>query len=403
MMWGVDRLSSGHLGWLRKCLRNAPSALLTHHAAVDRRGIDAITALESLGVRPKVVFSPEHGLDGVAQAEEPVDSVEADEGRPRVVSLYGSSKESLSPSTEDLDGVETLVIDLVDVGARYYTYVWTALLAVRAAAELGIHSVVLDRPNPLGGSARAMEGKPQREGFLSFVGLEPVPIRHSLTLGELLSVCLERDGKALGREGVLSVVGCVGWERDRTAAAWGRPFVPPSPNMPSLETALLYPGGCLVEGTNLSEGRGTAMPFRVIGAPFIDDERLARDLVSCDLPGVWVRPATFRPSFEKHAGSVCRGVMLHPVDDSFRPVQTFLTLLCLARSQAEEAFEFLDRVYEFEHDTKAFDLLCGSAEPREAMLAGAAPEDVVALLAPLAPDELSLPLRAEALAEAAGA
>src|SRR5690606_12852135 len=215
----------------------------------------------------------------------------------------------------------------------------------------GVHTVILDRPNPLSGNPALVEGTPQHEGYTSFVGMVPVPVRHSMTLAELvvhgLHTADQLPNSELGPDGALSVVPCWGWERLRDASAWGRPFVPPSPNMPSLETALLYPGGCLVEGTNLSEGRGTAMPFRVYGAPFLNEQQLATTLRDAHLPGVLIRPIRFRPSFEKHAGNVCNGVMLHVTDAAaFRPIQTLLTLLCAAKHQAPEQFEFLTRSYE---------------------------------------------------------
>jgi uncharacterized protein YbbC (DUF1343 family) len=401
MMWGIDRLPRADLQSTKKRLQQSTCAVLTHAPAVDLRGRSLVQVLAELGASPKVIFSPEHGLDGVAQAEEAVAGRGAADGAPPVESLYGTSRESLAPRPEALDGVECLVIDLVDVGARYYTSVWTALIAARAAADRGIHTLVLDRPNPLGGVV--VEGKPQREGFLSFVGLESVPIRHGVTVGEMLAVCFERDGRPLGPDGALSVVGSVGWERARTALSWSRPFVPPSPNMPTVETALLYPGGCLVEGTNLSEARGTAFPFRAIGAPFLDGERLAAALGALDLPGVMLRPVAFRPSFEKHAGQVCRGVMLHVTDaDRFRPVHTYLALLHQARLQAKDEFRFLDRVYEFEAEIPAFDLLCGMAEARQALLADAELAEVSELVT-VSAEDAEFPRLAEATAGRAGA
>ena len=371
MLWGIDRLSGGQLSNLRRRLRGADVAVLTHAAAVDRRGRHLLSTLEELGIQPRVVFTPEHGFDPIAQAEEAVLSTSSAEDSPTsapVASLYGKTIESLAPTREQLEGVATLVIDLADVGSRYYTYVWTALLTARAAAAAGVHVVVLDRPNPISGDPAVLEGAPQKEGFSSFVGLEPLPIRHSLTIGEILAMFFERDGTSLGQEGALSVVSVLGWERLRTAHAWDRPFVMPSPNMPTLETALVYPGGCLVEGTNLSEGRGTTAPFQMIGAPFLRGHELAQSLRDAALPGVLVRPASFRPTFEKHSGEVCRGVMLHVTDpSSFRPVTTYLTLLALARAQAPDAFELRTSPYEFETTIPAFDLLTGSSEAREAL------------------------------------
>lgn len=392
-MWGIDRLSSGQLSQTRKRLRNGACAVLTHAAAVDRKGRDLLAVLDELGVTPSVVFSPEHGLDGSAQAEESVPSPtrDAEAGEQNVVSLYGSDFASLTPKDEHLTGIDTLLMDLVDVGSRYYTYVWTALLAARKAISLGVHVVILERPNPIGGDPAQCEGKPQLDDFLSFVGLEPLPIRHGLTLAEILTHFLTRDGHVGGVEGAFSVVRCQGWERFRMADAWDRPFIPPSPNMPSEETALLYPGGCLVEGTNLSEGRGTCFPFRVVGAPFLDGQRLASDLVQAHLPGVMVRPTAFRPSFEKHAGQTCRGVMLHVTQpNAFRPVITYLTLLTLARAQAPDAFAFRTRAYEFESRHPAFDLLTGSSAARDAILAGASANEVVELVSPVGPEVAEL-------------
>jgi uncharacterized protein YbbC (DUF1343 family) len=387
MLWGIDRLSGGQLSNLRRRLRGADVAVLTHAAAVDRRGRNLLAVLDELGIHPRVVFTPEHGFDPIAQAEEPVDAVNGNAASTETttfVSLYGKTAESLKPTPEQLAGATVLVIDLADVGSRYYTYVWTALLTARAAADAGVHVVVLDRPNPISGDPALIEGAPQKEGFHSFVGLESIPTRHSMTLGEILAHFFERDGKALGPDGALSVVSVLGWERHRTAAAWDRPFVLPSPNMPTVETALVYPGGCLLEGTNLSEGRGTTVPFQMVGAPFVDGEELAQSLRDAALAGVMVRPAAFRPTFDKHAGQVCRGVMLHVTDPaSFRPVTTYLTLIALARAQAPEKFELRLSPYEFETSVPAFDLLTGSAEAREALLAGASPTALVDLVTPV--------------------
>jgi uncharacterized protein YbbC (DUF1343 family) len=370
MLAGLDQLYSAQIGNLRRRLRGQRLAVLTHAAAIDRRGRHLLTVLDELGASPQIVFTPEHGLFADAQAEEAVNDGSATPGDgspgPRMISLYGDTKERLSPTSEELEGIELLVIDLADVGSRYYTYVWTALLAARAAAAKGIHTVVLDRPNPISGDPATIEGMPQRDGFLSFVGLEPLPIRHALTLGEILAQFVERDGLALGPDGALSVARVLGWERHRTAEAWGRPFIMPSPNMPTLETALVYPGGCLVEGTNLSEGRGTTAPFQLIGAPFLDGQALAQALVEAGAPGVMVRPVTFRPMFEKHAGQRCNGVMLHVTTPTlFRPVATYLTLITLARAQAPEAFAFRTTPYEFESAIPASIRRCVTAwQPR---------------------------------------
>lgn len=437
-MWGIDRLSAGELGNTRRRLRNSSVAILTQASAVDRHGRPVLDVLDDLGVRPIRIFGGEHGFDGVAQAEEAVPSqaallerrlppprtadvlaeleqdsedAEGDESSlagdaelsgdaqlglnlfaaepppaapaPQLISLYGADRASLSPQPEHLAGVDVLLIDLMDVGSRYYTFVWTALLAARAAARAGVHTLVLDRPNPISGDPNSIEGAPQAPGYTSFVGLESLPIRHAMTVGELLVHFMAKEGHALGPDGAISVVAPRGWERLRTAHAWARPFVAPSPNMPSVETALVYPGGCLVEGTNLSEGRGTTLPFQTVGAPFLDGAALARSLVEARLPGLMVRPQSFRPTFDKHAGQLCHGVVIHVTDPaSFRPVTTYLTLLALARQQAPEAFEFRTHAYEFETEIPAFDLLTGSDVARKALLAGTSAEALVELVAP---------------------
>jgi uncharacterized protein YbbC (DUF1343 family) len=387
-MWGIDRLASGRLSNTRNRLKEGTVAVLTHDAAVDRDGRQMLLAMQDIGITPHVVFSPEHGLAGVEQAEQSAAASEAPAESPtRFVSLYGDTRQSLIPPSDSLEGVTGLVIDLCDVGSRYYTYVWTALIALRAAAAKGIHTLVLDRPNPISGDPQTLEGKPQGEGFTSFVGLEPLPIRHALTVGEILTLFAERDGLPLGPDGALSVIAVRGWERHRTAAAWGRPFVPPSPNMPTVETALVYPGACLIEGTNLSEGRGTTTPFQIVGAPFLNRDQLAGAMIDAALPGVVVRPVSFRPTFEKFAGKECHGVMLHVTDPTaFRPVRTYLTLIALARAQAPEQFAFRTTPYEFEIDTLAFDLLTGGIEVREALVAGASASDLCDLLCPVAPE-----------------
>jgi uncharacterized protein YbbC (DUF1343 family) len=381
LLTGLDLAATGTLP---RRLREARVGVLTHAAAIDRRGRQTLTVLAELGANVCLVFAPEHGLDADAQAEVPIETGETSDDAVPLVSLYGKTRDELVPAREHLERIDVLVVDLTDVGSRYYTYVWTALLAARAARDAGVHTIVLDRPNPISGDPRTIEGTPQSEGFLSFVGLEPLPIRHALTVGEILAYFLDRDGSPLGPDGALSVVSVVGWERHRTALAWGRPFVMPSPNMPCLETALVYPGGCLVEGTNLSEGRGTTAPFQIVGAPFLDGRALSQKLLQSGLPGAIARPVTFRPTFEKHAGERCSGVMIHVTNaEMFRPVATYLRLIALARAQAPDAFEFRTSPYEFETTIPAFDLLTGSSAAREAIMTGTHPDDVAELIAPV--------------------
>lgn len=376
MLVGLDVLKRGRNTPIRQRLKGGKLGLLTHAPAVDEDGLQTWQVLSRLALAPEVIFSPEHGFDPIAEAEVPVEHDDADVGDARLISLYGKDKESLAPSASDLQGLDVLLIDLVDVGARYYTYAWTALLAARAAQRAGVHTLVLDRPNPLSGDPSRLEGRPQDEHLCSFVGLVPIPIRHSMTIAELLVSVFNQEDLPMGPDGALSVVPTLGWERHRLADAWGRPFVPPSPNMPTLQSALVYPGACLLEGTNLSEGRGTTTPFNLVGAPFLKAEALAASIGS--LPGAWVRPARFVPSFGKHQGEVCQGVMIQVSDEArFHPVAAYLKLLWHAHAQAPDDFQFLTRVYEFESQHCAFDLLTGTASARTLIQEGAELDDLL--------------------------
>lgn len=367
MLVGLDRLP--RLAKLSREIAGRRVALLAHPASVDARFRHISEVLASLGIRPKIVFGPEHGYGGEAQDMVGVrDAV--DTNGTRVVSLYGETFAELIPTDEHLTDIDLLLIDLADVGSRYYTFIWTALLCLRKAAARGVETIVLDRPNPLGGVVS--EGALVEPGFESFVGLEPVPVRHALTLAEIVAHFAAKDGIALGEGGALRIVSCENLGRDDTAFDWDRPFVTTSPNMPTADTALVYPGGCLIEGTNLSEGRGTTRPFELVGAPFIDGARLARDLAVSKLPGFVARPLTFMPMFQKHAKTICGGVQIHVTDRrAFRPYATYLALVAAAHAQAPEQFAFRTEKYEFIDHIPAFDLLTGSARAREAITKGA--------------------------------
>ncbi len=373
---GLDRLATHPK--LGAELRSARVGLLAHPASVDRRLVHVRAILDALGVRVALALGPEHGYGGEAQDLIGVPDARDASGTP-IRSLYGERFEDLSPSPEDLAGIDVLVIDLQDVGARYYTFVWTAVLAMRACARAGVRVLVLDRPNPLGGDPARVEGRRQARTCCSFVGLEPIAVRHSLTLGEMVAWRAEVEDVPHEQVKILAIAGLA---REEHASAWDRPFVAPSPNMPSYLTALVYPGGCLVEGTNLSEGRGTTRPFEIVGAPWIDGARLADDLHALALPGLRARPLTFQPMFQKHAGSSCGGVQIHVTDPAvFRPVATYLALVTLARSQAPDRFAFRTEKYEFRDDMPAFDLLTGDAEARERILRGDSPRDVAESIA----------------------
>jgi uncharacterized protein YbbC (DUF1343 family) len=271
----------------------------------------------------------------------------------------------LRPTAEQLRNLDALVIDLQDVGSRYYTFQATMLLCLEAASAHGLKTVLLDRPNPLGGDV--VEGPDLRPGFESFVGLHPLATRHGMTIGELAR--LYQAERRL--TGALEIIPCDGWRRDMDFEQTGLPWVLPSPNMPTVETAFVYPGQCLVEGANLSEGRGTTRPFELCGAPWIDARRLADRLEAEGLPGVRFRPAWFQPTFHKFAGQTCGGVQLHVLDrQSYRPVRTSLALLAAIRELSGDRFAWRTEPYEFVSDRPAIDLLFGSDRERLGLEAG---------------------------------
>lgn len=377
---GLDRLSRDDDAWKKVPGLAGPGTrvgLLAHPASVDRHMVHVATVLRRRGVRPAVIFGPEHGYGGEAQDMVGVGDARDREGAP-VRSLYGATFDDLSPRQEDLHGLDLLVVDLQDVGARYYTFVWTAVLVARACAKAGVPMVILDRPNPLG--CETLEGPRQGLAFRSFVGLEPVPVRHGLTLGEIVAWRCAEEGTLQPPD--LRVVTCRGVGSGDHAPAWDRPFVAPSPNMPTYDTALVYPGGCLLEATNLSEGRGTTRPFELVGAPWLDGFALAGELSALGdtLPGVAFRPVTFTPTFHKHAGTAVGGVQVHVTTPStFRPYGTYLALLAAARRQAPARFALRTEPYEFVADIPALDLLTGGSAVRQALEVGASPADLSAL------------------------
>ena len=338
--------------------------LVTNHAAVTGAGVPSWKALfDAAGVKLRRLFGPEHGIDGGAVYMEGVSSsVHRETGLP-VVSLYGTTRESLTPQPEDLKDLDALVFDVPDVGSRYYTYNWTMLLAMEACAALGKSFVVCDRPNPIGG---AVEGAPQDPDFLSFVGLHPISVRHGMTSGELARLISSERGLDLD----LTIVRMRGWGRDVPFSETGLPWIPPSPNIPTVDTARVYPGMALLEGTNLSEGRGTARPFEMFGAPWLDPLALTDALAALDLPGVSFLPTRFRPLFEKHAGETCGGAIFDVTNPAvFLPFETGLRVIETARRVAPREFRWREEPYEFDH-RPAIDVLTGSAAFRESLDAG---------------------------------
>ncbi|HSM14563.1 MAG TPA: DUF1343 domain-containing protein [Thermoanaerobaculia bacterium] len=347
--------------------------LLAHAASVTRSLVPAHLALGSAGHPPQRLFGPEHGYYGVEQdMVGSADQVDPWTGAP-IVSLYGEDAASLRPRVEAFEGLDLLLIDVQDVGARYYTYAATAVWAAEVALGAGLEVWLLDRPNPLGGEI--VEGNLPQPGFESFVGAFRLPIRHGLTVGEIAQ--LEAARGAWGER--LTVLSMRGWRR---AALWpelGRAWIAPSPNMPDFQTALVYPGLCLVEATAMSEGRGTTRPFRLIGAPGLDPLAFACSLRSLDALGVRAVPTYFRPWHQKHRGEVCGGVELVVVEPGrVAAARLGVEVLAALRSTAGEGFAWREDPYEFVADRPAIDLLAGSESLRLALDGDRGLEDWVA-------------------------
>ncbi len=349
-------------------LRGQAVGAIVNPTSVDARMRHLADLLAAApGVRLKALFGPEHGVRGDAQYMVSVDDESRDErtGAP-VHSLYGKSFDSLSPRPEWLAKLDGLVFDIQDVGSRYYTYVNTMALAMKAAAKAKVAFYVLDRPNPIGGVQA--EGNLVGERYRSFVGLFALPNRHGMTVGELARYLNAEE--RLGCE--LTVVRCEGWRRAQYWDQTGLCFVPPSPNMPTPDTALVYPGMCLGEGTNLSEGRGTCRPFEQFGAPWLDSRALVERLNGDQLPGVLFRPVAFTPSFDKYQGQLCAGAMLHVSDRTrFQPLRTGVAIFKAAYELGGKNFAWREGTYEFVDDVPAFDLLCGTDRVRKGIERGA--------------------------------
>lgn len=333
--------------------------LVTQPAAVLSDLTSCVDALRQAGVHLMALFGPEHGFGGAAADGLAVaDAVDARTGLP-VWSLYGPVKE---PTAAMLAGVDVLVFDMQDVGVRFYTYLSTLYHLLRGAAKQGCPVIVLDRPNPIDGVT--LEGPLVQPGYESFVGVAPVPIRHAMTLGELARYfCAE-----FAIDADLTVVQMQGWRRSQWFDETGLPWVATSPAMPHLSTATVYPGMCFVEGTNLSEGRGTALPFELCGAPWLDGYELAAALNRLDLPGVRFRPVYFEPSDSKHAGLLCQGVQVHVGDRRrLRAVELGLHVVAACCQQAPQEFQFLPTSWEGR--PPHFDLLAGGPALRTGLLA----------------------------------
>jgi uncharacterized protein YbbC (DUF1343 family) len=352
---GLDRLLA-----VSDRLRGRRYALLCHQASLSSEWELAHVALARRAHPPAVLLAPEHGLYGVEQDMIPaLATTDPLTGTP-VVSLYGEDVGSLRPDPAIFAGIDLVVVDLADVGARYYTFAATAVWTAEVALAAGCEVWVLDRPNPLGGEI--VEGNLVGEGFESFVSAFSLPARHALTMAEL--VLLEGSRRGFDRD-ALEVFPLDGWTRGELASEGGAPWVAPSPNMPSTTTAVLYPGLCLIEATEVSEGRGTTRPFQLLGAPGVDAPALAAALEELGEPGVRFLPARFRPQFQKHAGAVCAGVELVVVEPrAVRPYRLGVRLLATLAAQLGEAFAWRSKPYEFVSEIPAVDLLAGTGELR---------------------------------------
>lgn len=339
--------------------------LLANPASVDRRFRHARDLIHSrCGGKLTALFSPQHGFfaekqDNMVESDDMTDPVL---GVP-VFSLYGKVRK---PTRKMFEKTDTLIVDIQDVGTRVYTFIYTLSYCMERAAETGTRILILDRPNPIGGVET--EGNRLRPDVTSFVGRYPIPMRHGLTVGEFARYINQRFDIGCA----LDVVPLEGWNRDMHFPETGLPWVAPSPNLPTWQSALVYPGQVIWEGTNVSEGRGTTQPFEIFGAPYIDPDSLKEAAGLSDIPGAIFRPVAFEPTSNKWAGQLCRGFQVHVTDRNiFRPYRTTLKLLEAVCRLFEESFQWKTEAYEYEFDRLAIDLILGDADLRREIEKGA--------------------------------
>jgi uncharacterized protein YbbC (DUF1343 family) len=357
---GLERL----LADPKKFLKGNRIGLVVNHTSVAGDGLPSFIHFHRQKDFQLVkLFAPEHGLYGVDQDMVDVDhDTEPATGTP-IVSLYGKDHASLTPDAGLMKDIDTLVFDIQDIGSRYYTFIYTLANCMQTCKQAGVPMVVCDRPNPINGVQ--VEGNLVREGWHSFVGQYSLPNRHGMTVGELAQWFNDETGIACD----LTVIPMEGWKREMWYDQTGLLWVSPSPNMPMLSTATVYPGMCLIEGTQLSEGRGTTLPFELCGAPGIDAHRLAEALANEKLPGVLFRPQYFKPTFQKCAGNICGGVQMHVTDrNTFKPLITGIAVIQAIAHLFPKAFKWRTEPYEFVSDRPAIDLLYGHPEFRETLL-----------------------------------
>ena len=364
---GADRL----LHEASKLIEGKRVGVLTNHTGRLSNGRSIIDALADSGLcKLRALYGPEHGIAGDTPDGEVVDHALHPRYGVQVYSLYGKIHK---PTSEMLDGVDVVVCDIQDVGARFYTFISTVALAMEAAAEHGIPFVLLDRPNPIRGLS--FDGPVRILSLRSFVGWMPIPVTHGLTIGELARLWNEEGWLANGVKAPLQVVEMEGWQRSLWYDETGLSWTPPSPNMPSLETAVIYPGICFVEGTSVSEGRGTTTPFQVLGAPWANPDRLLKELSAFDTPGVKFSGAEFTPteipgtaSEPKYEGTACRGIRLSVVDrNAVRPVHLGVTVLSAFKRAHPTETVFRNR---------RFDILTGNKSVRQQLERGYHPDEI---------------------------
>jgi uncharacterized protein YbbC (DUF1343 family) len=379
---GIDRLLASE----RALIEGRRLGVVCNPASIDARFRHTADRLAAdPGVVVTALFGPQHGFRSDLQ-DNMIETPHARDARRRVP-IYSLYSETREPTPQMLEGIDTLVVDLQDVGTRVYTYIYTMANCMRAAARHGIRVVVCDRPNPIGGDT--VEGHLLREPWTSFVGQFSIPMRHGMTIGELAR--LFNDSFGIGCR--LEVIPMGGWRRSMYYDETGLPWVIPSPNLPTLDSAIVYPGAVLFEGTLLSEGRGTTRPFELIGAPWLDGEALADAMNARGLPGVHFRPVFFEPTFQKHAKETCGGCQIHVTDRrSFRPVRAAVELIEECRRQSPARFAWRQPPYEYEHDKEPIDILYGTDQLRTTIDTGA---DVQALIAGWAREEEAFRQRRE--------
>jgi uncharacterized protein YbbC (DUF1343 family) len=345
-------------------LKKKRVGIVSNPASIDANFQHIVRAIANEpDVTLAAIFGPQHGYRADVQ-DNMIETGHAKDPT-RGVPVYSLYSETREPTAEMLKGLDVLVIDLQDVGSRIYTFVYTMANCLRAGKKHGVPVIVTDRPNPIGGDN--IGGPMLVEGFESFVGQFPIPLRHGMTIGELAR--LFNEAFEIGAD--LTVVPMENWRRSMYFEETGLPWVMPSPNVPTIDTAVVYPGTVLFEGTHVSEGRGTTRPFELIGAPWVDAEALAEQLGTYNLAGVHFRPVVFEPTFQKHAKQACGGCQIHVLDRTeFRAVETAVAVLVEIRAQTPAKFEWRQPPYEYEHTKLPFDILAGSSELRQQIEAG---------------------------------